>query len=265
MSLRIACSILHLVVILPKEVVTLHTTFVIPKIFLESLIQEGFTVREISAIAGVSERTIYRRMTEYDLKIRDFSRVSDNQLDLEVLALTNYYPFCEEIILRELLKGGGFEVERYRLRDSIHGVNNFGVQAGEKGRLKRRVYNVKGGNHLWHIDTNHKHIKWYIIIFGAIDGYSRFPVSLDCINNNKETTLLTCFLKSVETYGIPSRVRSDEGKENVLFADSMIDKRGLERGSMITGPSTHAFREMSLMEFLPFITSCLLLWKTMSC
>ena len=53
-------------------------------------------MREISTIASVLERTIYRRMAEYDLKIRDFSRVSDNQLDLEVLALTNVYPFCGE-------------------------------------------------------------------------------------------------------------------------------------------------------------------------
>ena len=117
--------------------------FVIPKIFLENLIQEGFTVREISAIAGVSERTIYRRMTEYDLKIRDFSRVSDNQLDLEVLALTNDYPFCGEIMLRELLKGRGFNVERYRLRDSIHRVNDFGVQARKKGGLREGFIMLK--------------------------------------------------------------------------------------------------------------------------
>ena len=90
-----------------------HTNkFVIPTIFLENLIQAGFTVREISAIAGISERTIYRRMTEYDLKIRDFSRVSDNQLDLEVLALTNDYPFCGKIMLRELLKDRGFNFEK---------------------------------------------------------------------------------------------------------------------------------------------------------
>ena len=76
-----------------------HTNkFVIPKIFLEILIQEGFTVREISAITGVSERTIYRHMTEYDLKIRDVSKVSDNQRDQEVLALTNDYPFYGEIM-----------------------------------------------------------------------------------------------------------------------------------------------------------------------
>ena len=166
-------------------------------------------------------------------------RESDNQLDLEVLALTNDYPFCGKIMLRGLPKDRGFNVDRYRLRDSIYRVNDFGVQARKKGRLNKRVYNVKGANHLCHIDTNHKLIKWHIIIFGAIDGYSRLPVSLECINNNKATTVLSCFLKGVETYGIPSRVRSDKGKENVLVADYMIEKRGSERGSMITGPSTH--------------------------
>ena len=76
--------VLHLVVILPKEVATLRTLLFLrfPKV-----------VREISAIAGVSERTCYRRIAEYDLKIRVFSRVSDNQLDLEVLALINVCPF----------------------------------------------------------------------------------------------------------------------------------------------------------------------------
>ena len=92
MSLRISCSTFGSYTHTPKR--GCHTNkFVIPKIVLENLIEEGFTVREISAIAGVSERTIYRRMTEYDLKIRDFSKVSDNQLDLEVLALTKDYPF----------------------------------------------------------------------------------------------------------------------------------------------------------------------------
>ena len=109
MSLRMACSTFGSYT--PRR--GCHTNkFVIPRIFLENFIQEGFTVREISAIAGVSERTIYRRMAEYDLKIRDFSRVSDNQLDLEVLALTNDYPFCGEIMLRELLKDRGFNVEK---------------------------------------------------------------------------------------------------------------------------------------------------------
>ena len=101
MTPRIACSTFGSYT--PKR--GCHTNkLVITKIFLENLIQEGIKMREISAIAGISGRTIHRRMTEYDLKIRDFSRVSDNQLDLEVLALRNDYPFCGKIMLRELLK-----------------------------------------------------------------------------------------------------------------------------------------------------------------
>ena len=51
--------------------------------------------------------------------------------------------------------------------------------------------------------------------------------------------MLSCFLKGAEAYGIPHRLRSNKEKESVLIADYMIKKRGSERGSMITGPSTH--------------------------
>lgn len=51
-------------------------------------------------------------------------------------------------------------------------------------------------------------------------GFSRSPVSLECITNNKAETILNCFLKGVKCYGIPSRVRSEEGMEN----DFMIEK-----------------------------------------
>ena len=101
------------------------------------------------------------------------------------------------------------------------------------------MYNVKGPNHLWHIDTNHKLIRWSFIIIGCVDGFSRLPVVLECRNNNKADTVFHCFLKGVENYGLPSRVRSDCGGENVLVADFMIAKRGPNRGSMLTGKSTH--------------------------
>ena len=99
--------------------------------------------------------------------------------------------------------------------------------------------NVKGPNHLWHIDTNHKLVRWYFVIVGVIDGFSRVPVTIECQNNNKAETVLHCFLKGVEMYGLPSRMRSDKERENVLVADYMITRRGADRGSMITGKSTH--------------------------
>ena len=72
-------------------------------------------------------------------------------------------------------------------------VDEDGILRRSRGRLCRRVYNVKGANQLWHIDTNHKLIRWHMVIFGAIDGFSRLPVALSWSDNNKAPTLLHFF------------------------------------------------------------------------
>ena len=90
---------------------------------------------------------------------------------------------------------------------------------GKKGRLHRRVYNVQGPNHLWHIDTNHKLVRWYFVVFGAIDGFRRLSVALECRSNNKAETVLECFFERCGKLRLPKRVRSDKGGENVLVAD----------------------------------------------
>ena len=59
-------------------------------------------------------------------------------------------------MLKELLHGKGINVTRMTLRDSLHREDQEGLKWRRKRRLSRQVYNVKGLNQLWHIDTNHK-------------------------------------------------------------------------------------------------------------
>lgn len=106
-------------------------------------------------------------------------------------------------------------------------------------RLTRRVYNVTGVNHLWHIDTNHKLIRWHFVVVGAIDGFSRFVTVLNCADNNKADTVLKCFVDGVHQHGLPLRVRSDKGLENISVAEYMIRRNGPDTKAMITGKSTH--------------------------
>ena len=58
----------------------------IPKILIENLIDDGFSVKEMSNISCVSESIVLRRMVEYGLKMKKFSNSSDDQLYSDVLA-----------------------------------------------------------------------------------------------------------------------------------------------------------------------------------
>ena len=89
------------------------------------------------------------------------------------------------------------------------------------------------------VDGHHKLIRWRLVTHCAIDGYSRLIVYLHCSDNNRSATVYDLFLKAVQTYGLPSRVRSDQGVENHLVAQHMLHHRGVARGSIIVGSSVH--------------------------
>ena len=64
-------------------------------------------------------------------------------------------------------------------------------------------------------------------------------VYLGCSTNNRSSTVFSLFIEAVRQYGLPSRVRSDQGLENYKVAQYMIEHRGAERRSIITGNSVH--------------------------
>ena len=89
------------------------------------------------------------------------------------------------------------------------------------------------------LDGHHKLIRWRLVTHGGIDGYSRMIVYLYCSTNNRASTVLRQFIAATQRFGLPSRVRSDMGGENVMVAQYMVQHRGSNRSSMITGSSTH--------------------------
>ncbi len=58
-----------------------------------------------------------------------------------------------------------------------------------------------------------------------------------CSDNNRASTVYTSFLQAVGQYGLPSRIRVDQGGENVQVAQHMLRHRGLNRRSVLVGSS----------------------------
>ena len=63
-------------------------------------------------------------------------------------------------------------------------------------------------------------------------------VYLKCSNNNQASTVYSC-LQVTRAYGIPSRVRCDQGRENICVGQFMLEQCGRDRGSIIVGSSVH--------------------------
>ena len=51
--------------------------------------------------------------------------------------------------------------------------------------------------------------------------------------------MFDCFIGATRSYGVPSRVRCDQGKENIRVGQYMLERRGRDRGSIIVGSSVH--------------------------
>ena len=90
---------------------------------------------------------------------------------------------------------------------------------------------------LWLLISIQMLIRWRMVTHRGIDSYSQLIV-YTC-SDPWITTLCKVFLEATRRYGLPSKVRSDQGGESYAVASYMLRHRGVDRNSMIIVASIH--------------------------
>ena len=199
---------------------------------------------QIASDLGVSRQTIYNRRRElgFSLDFENFSQIQNSELDVIVQEELRAFPRTGETNVIAGLCQRGLFIQRWRVREAIMRVDPINRANRWGQRIQRRPYSVPHPNFLWHIDTNMKLRHWRMCIHGCVDGFSQAIIYLRVNNNNRATTVLSCFQQATVEWGHPSRVRADNGGENVAVGDYMVWFRGENRGSFLTGPSVRNTR-----------------------
>ena len=91
----------------------------------------------------------------------------------------------------------------------------------------------------WHIDGNHKMVRWRFVIHHGIDGFSCLVTFCRCSGNNKAVTVFSQFQMVVSKYGRPIRVGTDHGGENIDVWRDMAAFWGDDACPIIVASSVH--------------------------
>ena len=87
----------------------------IPEDQLQYLIDQGFTIYDISVMFDCSRRTVERKMKKRDLSTRNYTPLSDSQLDDMVSEIISLFPHCGEKSVSSRLRSCGILVKRDRI------------------------------------------------------------------------------------------------------------------------------------------------------
>lgn len=160
--------------------------------------------------------------------------------------------FCKGFLQSEF----GIFVKWKRFRESILRVDPNGPWQRSFPRINRGVYVSPGPNYTWHLDSNHKLRVGKLVIHGCIDGFSRHIKYLVCCDNNRSATVFDLFRECVLTAGVPQRIYTDQGGENIGVATYMLHVRGPghNNDTIMVGKSVHNVRIERLWRDINHVT-----------
>ncbi|XP_071852282.1 uncharacterized protein [Apostichopus japonicus] len=207
---------------------------------LRYLYEKGYSAKRMAQHFKCSVAAVYKLLYQHGMKMRQrYTNMSEEDLTAIITNLSKQHPNSGTEMINGYLRSQGILVPRQKIRSMLRTADPVGTASRWGRTVARRTYFVPTPNSLWHIDGHMKLIRWGFVTHGGIDGYSRMVVYLNCSTTNQADVVQRSFVQAAKRYGLPSRVRSDYGSENIDVALLMNLLRGSGRGSHITGQSVH--------------------------
>ena len=102
--------------------------------------------------------------SEYGLTDHEFTDISNVELQTCIERIVHTMPDAEQNMVKGILRGEGIHVSVTRIRECISEVNPINTTLRWATPISRREYNVASPNSLWHIDGNHKLIRYIYML-----------------------------------------------------------------------------------------------------
>ena len=186
----------------------------------------GFSITQMGARLGVSHPTIYKLLSDAGIDHTGrFNSITNAELDRIISEIKISHPNAGETNIMGHLRARNVRVQRNRLRGTIHCVDPQGPSTCSSRNFHARVYETPCPNYVWHIDGNHKLVKWGFVTHLAIDGFSRL-ITFGETSDNTAESVSQKFVTAVDKYGRPLRVRTDHGGENIMVWQNMVQHNG---------------------------------------
>ena len=183
----------------------------------------GFAIKEIVGFMALqhdtilSERTVHRILRSQGL----YRRQNQSELLDVVAAISQELSGTGQNagyrqMRQRLLVHHGIVATCETVRLALSVIDPNGVILRQSNALTRRVYRNAGPNFAIHLDGWNKLKPYGVSVHGAIDGFSRRLLWLECCNSNKKPQYIGHFYLGYveEIHGFPLRVYADRGTDN---------------------------------------------------
>ena len=130
----------------------------------------NINVSQAAKALKVHRRTVRRYLRSYQINKKEYSQLSDEELDTLVEEFKKKRPTTGLSYLRGHFLQQGWRIQRDRLLASISRVDGVQKVLRKNLAIKRRKYISSRPNAMWHMDGHHKLGPWGFVVHASIDG-----------------------------------------------------------------------------------------------